>query len=77
MRNISEEFLNAIPEIRWFIVEYFGDRMLKKLIELAQNRQTEKLLDKLNDIWYELPDRQFNIRVNPPGWSTFLSLIEE
>ncbi|MDR0544843.1 MAG: hypothetical protein LBG30_05830 [Odoribacteraceae bacterium] len=77
MRNISEEFLNAIPEIRWFIVEYFGDRALKELIRLAQNRQTEKLLDKLEGIWHELPYREFNRRVNPPGWKTFLSLIKE
>jgi uncharacterized membrane protein YheB (UPF0754 family) len=77
MRNISEEFLNAIPEISWFIVKYFGNEKLKELIELAQNRQTEKLLDELNDIWYELPDRQFNRRVNPPGWDTFKSLLKD
>jgi len=59
----------------WFVVDYFGKGSMDKLDELAEQKDPS-LYSHLNDVWYHLPDNQFNIRENPSGWSEFLRLLE-
>ena len=69
------------PKFGWFIIEWFGETAMDRLNELAKQEQrgycpVERMISLLNQVWFELPDRRFNIMVNPPGWSEFLRLIE-
>lgn len=77
LSDLCREYLEQKELFRWFIVKYFGLRKYIELWELAENDQEKFLRDELNKIWYELPDSLFNIRVAPPGWKSFIRLIEE
>lgn len=72
-----ETFILIEPKIQWFIRKYFGEHFLQELSEIARRGEGPLLFDRCNMIWYELPDNLFNIRENPPGWSDFLSLLED
>lgn len=70
-------FLNNKNKIQWFIDQYFPGKF-DRLLELSTNdNNAAELSYELNNIWYLLPDNQFNIIQNPPGWEEFLQIIEE
>jgi hypothetical protein len=46
------------------------------LINARANENLPFMLSLMNDIWFLLPDNQFNIRENPQGWQEFLTLLE-
>ena len=50
---------------------------METLIWARQTRNTTALLGILNQAWFELPDAEFNLKENPPGWREFLNVIEE
>jgi hypothetical protein len=69
------------PKMAWFILEYFGLATLQELDRLAQIEQAvrcpvERMISILNDIWFRLPDGQFNIMNKPQGYLELLRLIE-
>lgn len=68
-------FLDTHKEFDWFIIEYFSEETLLRLIELAKNKHNT-LFSMMNDIWFCLPDSKFNIIENPKGWNEFLAIIE-
>lgn len=74
---MCQRFLELLPKFRWFIQIWFGQKTVDYLKQLANDDKEVELSDKLNAIWFELPDDIFNIRENPEGWNEFLSLIEE
>lgn len=74
---MCQRFLELLPKFEWFIKRWFGQKTVDYLKQLANDGKEEELSNKLNDIWFELPDDVFNIRENPEGWNEFLSLIEE
>lgn len=74
---MCQRFLELLPKFQWFIERWFGQKTVDYLKQLANDGKEEELSNKLNDIWFELPDDIFNIRENPEGWNEFLSLIEE
>ena len=74
---MCQRFLELLPKFQWFIERWFGQKTVDYLKQLANDNNELELSNKLNDIWFELPDDLFNIRENPEGWNEFLSLIEE
>lgn len=68
--------MRILPEIKWFIKDYFGEDFLGMLIGIAAKEQNQLLMGHCQDIWYLLPGSKFNIRENPPGWDKFLELLE-
>jgi hypothetical protein len=74
---MCQRFLELLPKFQWFIERWFGQKTVDYLKQLANDSKEVELSNKLNDIWFELPDDIFNIRENPEGWNEFLSLIEE
>lgn len=74
--EVCKKFLDCREEIKWFVVEYFGDLKWDALLNLALNEKEAKLFTELNNIWFILPDSKFNIIENPPGWNSFLNIIE-
>lgn len=74
---MCQRFLELLPKFQWFIERWFGQKTVDYLKQLANDGKEEELSNKLNGIWFELPDDIFNIRENPEGWNEFLSLIEE
>lgn len=69
------EYDKSYPIFEWFIFKYFPDSVQELLIFRNLNECGE-LISILNDIWFALPNKKFNIQLNPKGWSEFLSLIE-
>lgn len=74
---MCKRFLQLLPKFQWFIKRWFGQETVDYLKQLANDDKEAELSNKLNDIWFELPDDVFNIRENPDGWNEFLSLIEQ
>jgi hypothetical protein len=61
---------------QWFIIKYFPVGW--DLLEINRTKGNRfGMTNILNQIWFDLPDNQFNIMVNPSGWQQFLALIEE
>lgn len=69
------QYDKAYPRFEWFIHKYVRE-MVPLLAKAREEKDTQQLLNYLNGIWFELPDRIFNIQNNPEGWREFLSLIE-
>jgi len=65
------------PKFKWFILKHFGIAVCHDIEDLRKENRLDDLMSKLIDIWYDLPDNQFNIMENPPGWPEFLNVIEE
>ena len=74
---MCQKFLELLPKFQWFIERWFGQKTVEYLKQLANDNKEAELSNRLNGIWFELPDDIFNIRENPEGWNEFLSLIEE
>ena len=76
----KEEWLSMYNESKhkweWFVVRFFGWDMIKNIDQVVECGELEQAIIHLNNIWFLLPDGQFNIMVNPPGWPEFLRLIE-
>ena len=70
-----EKFDECYPKFKWFIEKHFKDDVIEKIESARIDRNDRELLRILNMIWFYLPDDQYNIMVNPPGWSEFLYLI--
>lgn len=70
------KFLELLPMFQWFIERWYGSSTVDYLKRLAYQNNEVELSNKLEAIWFELPDDLFNIRENPDGWSEFLSLLE-
>ena len=75
IRDICKSFLEKKEDFKWFIIKYFGEEYFEYLIKLSES-ENGRLISELNDVWFKLPDDQFNIIENPKGWSEFLSLVE-
>lgn len=69
-------FLETYEIFSWFILEYYGQKVLLELIKYANEQREFALINKLNQIWTELPDSKFNIMENPKGWNEFLNILE-
>jgi len=72
----SKKFLATMENMQWFIVRYFGQDEFSDLVDLANKGEGQKLVDRLNNIWFTLPDNIFNIIENPPGWEDLLHIVE-
>lgn len=77
MENKCKLFLQNCEKFSWFIIRYFGKEYYNELVALANNDEDVELNNRLNDVWFRLPDHIFNIRENPEGWAEFLQCIEE
>ena len=71
-----QEIRDALPKMEWFINKYFPKTKPNLIASLDQGDYI-KARRILNEIWFYLPDGQFNIQENPPGFSELLSLIED
>lgn len=76
-----KEYREALPKFRWMLEQYYPKTLdlLEATLENPNTTAQEKagyIINILNDIWFNLPDSKFNIRVNPPGWKAFLNLLE-
>lgn len=74
---MCEKFLQLLPKFEWFIKRWYGQKTVDYLKQLATDNKEAELSNKLNAIWFELPDDVFNIKENPEGWLEFLSVIEQ
>lgn len=74
---MCKRFLELLPKFQWFIERWFGQKTVDYLKQLANENKEAELSNKLEGIWFELPDDVFNIKENPDGWNEFLSLIEQ
>jgi len=70
-----KEFDEKSPKFKWFWIAYGFD--WDYLIELRKQEKIPWMIHLMNDVWYILPDNEFNIIKNPPGWKEFLDLLEE
>lgn len=77
LSDLCRDYLEKKELFKWFIEKYYGLKKYLELWELAENDQEEHLRSELNSIWFELPDFVFNIQCAPPGWESFVSLIDE
>ena len=77
MNSTSDLFLRNCDKFRWFIVRYFGEEYYNECVQLANDGKNGELYNRLNDVWFRLPDHIFNIRENPEGWYEFLSILEQ
>ena len=65
----------TVEKFEWFIKKFTPEKY-SKLIDARSKNSRAAMLPIMNDIWFVLPDSQFNIVENPKGWSEFLDLIE-
>jgi hypothetical protein len=70
------EFDASKAKFQWFFLQYGFDAEWKRLEEARSKNQVKRMLDLMNFVWFELPDDIFNIKMNPTGWSEFISLLE-
>ena len=77
INQFCRDYLAKKELFRWFIIRYYGPQKYLELWELAEQNEEELLRNELNEIWDDLPDSIFNLRVAPPGWETFITLIEK
>ena len=68
-------------KFKWFIEKHFIEGLwdeLNFLYGLAHQHPVflTRFYSYLSDIWYGLPDNQFNIIENPEGWTELLHLLE-
>ena len=75
--EILKVFDEGFPKFKWFLDKYFDEGFMETLIWARQTRNTTALLSILNQAWFELPDAEFNLKENPPGWREFVNGIEE
>jgi len=73
--EILKVFDEGFPKFKWFLDKYFDEGFMETLIWARQTRNTTALLGILNQAWFELPDAEFNLKENPPGWREFLNVI--
>ena len=71
-----QEIRDALPKMEGFIDKHFPKTKPVLLASLDQGDYI-KARRILNEIWFYLPDGQFNIKENPLGFSELLSLIED
>lgn len=70
-----EYYVSHRDKFWWFIKLVPG---AEKQLEIGRSSlNLYNMLSILNQVWYELPDHQFNIIENPPGWKEFLYLLED
>ena len=74
-QDLCKKFIATAAKFDWFIKRYYGEDLLLDLHELATGGNGQKLVDILNNIWFDLPDSRFNVIENPPGWNEFLDII--
>ena len=77
LSKLCREYLEKKELFKWFIEKYYGLQKYLDLWELAENDEEYHLRSELNSIWFELPDSVFNIQCAPPGWESFVALIDE
>lgn len=77
LSDLCRGYLEKKELFKWFIEKYYGLGKYLELQDIAENDQEARLRDELNTIWFELPDSIFNIRCAPPGWESFIALIDE
>lgn len=75
--EILRAFDAGYPKFRWFIVKHFKLEMLTAIEKARETENTTDLLNLLNNVWFYLPDNQFNIKCMPDGWKEFLNVIED
>ena len=67
-----KELNERYPKFRWFV-----PNEIKEPLALAMfTKNYGNALSLLSQLWYILPDNEFNIIENPPGWSDLLFLID-
>ena len=64
-------------KFQWFINFYFSQDLKQEIIRARCDEDVPQLLNLLNQVWFALPDSQFNIIESPEGWTEFLEVIEE
>ena len=69
-------FDNTYSNFEWFI-EKHEPIFNQALKEARKENNCIKMMSIMNEVWFLLPDDEFNIIVNPDGWKNFLYLIEE
>lgn len=74
LNDVSRKFIEGYRVFKWFIDRWIGTSDILILMAFQNN---EKLSQKCNDIWYDLPDHIFNIKENPDGWMEFLRIVEQ
>jgi hypothetical protein len=70
-----QDYDKSYPIFEWFIQKYCSTT-IPMLKEAREQGNTPRMINLLNDVWFDLPDSKFNIIQNPKGWKEFLSLIE-
>ena len=70
-----KQYDDTKEKFMWFIDLQEDCGCKRMLNEARKNNDPGKMISVLNDIWFRLPDGTFNIRVNPPGWQQFLTLL--
>lgn len=75
----SEICLNYIkfePAFEWILDRFVGSEYIELFRRLALTNDSDGLYSNLSQLWFILPDAEFNIKVNPDGWKEFLTVIE-
>lgn len=71
-----KQFDETKDEFQWFIKEHYPSAW-DELLRLRGLGLHSAMISLMSEMWYYLPDDQFNIKVNPKGWNEFLALIED
>jgi hypothetical protein len=76
MKDLISDFNKLRENIKPMIVYNFGLRCWENICKLADEKNERKLYSELNEVWFCLPDNEYNIMKNPAGFNDLLYLVE-
>ena len=74
--SFCKDFLKLQYKFKWIIKRHFGDDVVTELTRLAILNESSILYQKLDSIYWDLPDHIYNIKENPDGFSELLYLVD-
>lgn len=81
-KNLCKSYLELKPKFEHILVKECTPEFIANLDKLANSGDADVLKNKLDDLWFDLPDK-YNIQEeqegapHAQGWSAFLSLVDD
>lgn len=74
--DICLNYIKFEPAFKWILDRYVKPEYIELFRRLALTNDSNDLYLNLNQLWFALPESEFNIKVNPDGWKEFLTVID-
>lgn len=81
-KNLCKSYLKLKPKFLHILEKECTPEFITDLDKLANSGNADVLRSKLDDLWFDLPDK-YNIQEeqegapHAQGWSAFLSLVDD